>query len=269
MLRDVGASMLSGVRQGLCAIDRVAQYETRRHFTRIAPVDRANSSLFRDETRKLINELDAKRILLPFGIPVVEEQLVENLDEGLSAAREIGWPVVLKVVSDAVTHKTEFGLVQLDLSNEEALRRSWRILSDKARIALPAGEIPRFVVQAMVKGGVEVFAGLRRDPDWGLALAFGVGGTLIEIIRESSVRLLPVSESDLDEMLRETRAWTLLSGVRGGQAADIDALKACLKGVVAFGEAASEQLVEFDLNPIKVLPAGKGCIVVDALIQLR
>jgi acyl-CoA synthetase (NDP forming) len=120
----------------------------------------------------------------------------------------------------------------------------------------------------MVKGGVEVFAGLRRDPDWGLALAFGVGGTLIEIIRESSVRLLPVSETDLDEMLRETRAWTLLSGVRGGQAADIDALKACLKGVAAFGEAASEELVECDLNPIKVLAAGSGCVVVDALIQL-
>jgi hypothetical protein len=92
---------------------------------------------------------------------------------------------------------------------------------------------------------------------------------LIEIIRESSIRLLPVCECDFDEMLRETRAWTLLSGVRRGQAADIDALKACLKGVAAFGEAASEQLVELDLNPIMVLPAGQGCVVVDALIQLR
>jgi acyl-CoA synthetase (NDP forming) len=269
MLRDVGASMLSGVRQGLCAIDRIAQYETRRHFTRVTPVDRANSSPLRDETRKSINEHDAKQILLPFGIPIVAEQLVEELDEGLSAARRIGWPVVLKVISDAVPHKTEFGFVQLDLRDEEAFQSSWKILNDRARIALPAGERPRFLVQAMVKGGVEVFAGLRHDPDWGLALAFGVGGTLIEIIRESSIRLLPVCECDFDEMLRETRAWTLLSGVRRGQAADIDALKACLKGVAAFGEAAYEQLVELDLNPIMVLPAGQGCVVVDALIQLR
>ena len=269
MLYDVGASMLSGARQSLCAIDRIAQYETRRrHYTRAAVVERTNSSPFRGELRKSINEHDAKLIIRRFGIPVVAEQLVRDLDEGLLAAHEIGWPVVLKVVSDAVTHKTEFGLVQLNLPNEEALRKSWTILSDRARVALPAHEIPRFLVQAMVKGGVEVFAGLRRDPDWGLALAFGVGGTLIEIIRESSVRLLPVSETDLDEMLRETRAWTLLSGVRGGQAADIDALKACLKGVAAFGEAASEELVEFDLNPIKVLAAGSGCVVVDALIQL-
>lgn len=269
MLRDVGASMLSGVRQGLCAIDRIAQHELRRHFIRVAPVDRAELSPLQDETRKLIKKHDATQILLPFGIPVVAEQLVGDLDEGLSAARGIGWPVVLKVVSDAITDKTKLGLVQLDLRDEEAFQRSWNILRDRARFALPAGEGRRFLVQAMVKGGVEVFAKLWHEPDWGLAFAFGVGGTLIEIIRESSIRLLPVSESDFDEMLRETRAWNLLSGVRGGQAADIDALKACLKGVVAFGEVASEQLLELALNSIKVLPAGQGCVVVDALIRLR
>jgi acyl-CoA synthetase (NDP forming) len=269
MLRDVGASMIGGVRQGLRAIDRIARYESRRHVIPGAPVNCAVSSPFRDETRKTINEYEAKKILRAFGVPVVVEQLVENIDAGLSAARRIGWPVVLKVVSDVVTHKTEFGLVHLDLRDEDAFQSSWKVLSDQARVALPVGEAARFLVQAMVKGGVEVFAGLRLDPDWGLALVFGVGGTLIEIIRESSVRLLPVSDHDLDEMLRETRAWTLLSGVRGGQPADIDALKACLRGVIRFGEVASKQLVEFDLNPIKVMPAGQGCVAVDALIQLR
>lgn len=268
LLDKAGAAMLAGARQGLRAIDLIARREQTLKRPKPAPAAAKRSPLA-GETRKAINEYDAKQILRPFGVPVTPETIALTLSEGLTAAQKIGWPVVLKIASDLIAHKTEAGLVALNLRNDAEFEVAWKTMEERARAALAGREQPKFLVQAMATKGLEMFVGVRRDPQWGLVLAFGVGGTLIEIIKEVSMRMLPVDDADLDAMLRETRAWALLSGARGDKPADIDALKTCLRGVADFAMAAQDQLAELDLNPIKVMPAGQGCVVVDAFIQLQ
>lgn len=265
LLREAGAGMLGGVRQGLLAIDRVARFECARQRVAGPRTEVASAPLPGAGSRRTINEYDSKRILAGFGLPVPKEMLVNDADAAIAAARTIGWPVVLKAVSDDMPHKSELGVVKLGIDDESALVSAFADIEARVAAAKPA-LLRGYLVQPMVTGGTEVFVGLKRDPQWGMTMAFGVGGIFIELIRESSLRLLPVGDSDLDQMLRETRAWPLLCGVRGAAPADVDALKACLTAIARFGLAAGDTLAELDVNPIKVLPRGEGCRVLDALI---
>ena len=126
-----------------------------------------------------------------------------------------------------------------------------------------------FLVQEFVPGGVEVFAGVSRDPDFGLSLAFGMGGIAIEVMRDFALRMLPLRDGDAEAMIAETRGAALLGAVRGGEAADVKSLAACLYALGDFASHNADQIAEIDLNPIKVLPQGRGVIVVDALIVAR
>lgn len=265
LLRAAGAGMLGGVRQGLLAIDRVARFEAARQRVGPSGLITPTVALPGAGTRRTINEYDSKRILAAHGAPVSDERLVENFDAAVEAAKAIGWPVVLKAASDDIPHKTEMGVVKLGIHDEQALKAAFTEMEARVAAVKPRS-LRGYLVQPMMSGGVEVFVGLKRDPEWGTTMAFGVGGIFIELIRESALRLLPVTDDELDEMLRETRAWPLLCGVRGAPPADIDALKACLAAVARFGVAAGDTLAELDLNPVKVLPRGEGCRLVDALI---
>ncbi|MDB5520352.1 MAG: carboxylate--amine ligase, partial [Tardiphaga sp.] len=265
MLRSAGAGMLGGVRQGLLAIDRVARFAQLRQRTAATPASIAPLDLPGAGTGRTINEYDSKALLARYGLPVGNEGLASTVDEAVAIAERIGWPVVLKVASDDIPHKTEAGVVKLGIRDEGVLREAFGDLSLRVDRIGPKS-LRGFLVQPMVTGGIEVFVGLKRDPEWGMTIVFGVGGILIELIRESAIRVLPVTASDIGEMLRETRAWQLLCGVRGQPPADIRALADCIAAVASFGQAAGDGLAELDLNPIKVLEAGQGCRLLDALI---
>ena len=214
----------------------------------------------------MINEFDAKRLLAPFGVPVPPEQLVHSPEEACAAAERIGWPIVLKAVSDQIAHKTELGLVRLDLRDRCELVAAWEQMSERLRTAASDAALAGWLVQPMIRDGVEVFLGLRRDPDWGLAVAFGLGGILLEVMRDVALRTLPLEPGDAREMIRETKAAQVLAGARGAPPADIEALAKCIEAVADFGRSCADDLVECDLNPIKVFP--RGCLVLDALIVL-
>lgn len=265
LLREAGAGMLGGARQGLMAIDRVARFEQAR--TRIPGVELSAKTVALPGagSGRTINEYDSKRILADHGVPIQDERLVGSANEAVDAAEEIGWPVVLKAVSDDMPHKTELGVVKLGIKTAADMKAAFADIEKRVAAANPAS-LRGYLVQPMVSGGVEVFAGLKRDPQWGMTLVFGVGGILIELIRESALRLLPATAADIDEMLRETRAWALLNGLRGEPPADTEALAACLAAVARFGVATCDSIVELDLNPIKVMPRGEGCRLLDALI---
>lgn len=265
LLRSAGAGMLGGVRQGLQAIDRVAQFEAARAVPCLRVEDAGRVILPGAGTQRTINEYDAKVILAKHGLPVGDESLVHTADEAIESAKRIGWPVVLKVASDDVPHKTELGLVRLRIQNDEEMRSAFAQMSTRLS-AVQLRSLRGFLVQPMVSGGIEVFVGLKRSPEWGMTILFGVGGTLIEFIRESAMRILPISPEDIEQMLQETVAWPLLCGARGQPPADIDALSSCISSVARFGMAAGDGLAELDLNPIKVLPRGQGCRLLDALI---
>jgi acetate---CoA ligase (ADP-forming) len=271
-LRDEGLVQIGGTRQGLAALDRVGRY-----MTPLRPLRAAAGAagpglaelLAENPARRTINEFDAKRLLAAHGVRATREQCVTDLAEATAAARAIGFPVVLKVVSDFIPHKTELGLVAVNLRDEAALAQAFAALSQRLGRLDPRPADCRYLVQEFVAGGVEVFAGVSRDPDFGLSLAFGLGGTAIEVTRDFALRMLPLREGDAEAMIAEPRAAALLGAVRGKPAADAASLAACLYALADFACANADHLAEIDLNPIKALPDGQGCVVVDALIVAK
>jgi acyl-CoA synthetase (NDP forming) len=271
-MREAGLVQIGGTRQGLGAIDRIARYMTPPRPLRTPTGDsgaQLADVLAARAGRRTINEYDSKRLLSEFGVPVTREQRAVTLGEATRAAREVGYPVVLKVVSDDIPHKTELGLVAVGLASDEDLARAFQRLSERLdRLERPPSDAA-FLVQEFVGDGVEVFAGVARDPDFGLTLAFGMGGIAIEITRDFALRALPLREGDAEAMIAETRGAAMLGAIRGRPAADIKSLAACLNALGDFAQHNADVLQEIDLNPIKALPEGRGCVVVDALIVAR
>ena len=173
----------------------------------------------------------------------------------------------MKVAADTIPHKTEFALVELDLRDAASVERAFELLTK--RVGSQGHAIDGYLVQEMISDGIEVFAGISRDPDFGLTMAFGMGGEAIETLRDFSVRLLPLREGDVEDMIAETRGAALLGSIRGKPAADIESLADCLYSLADFAFENADQIAEVDLNPIKVRARQKGCIVLDALIVTR
>ena len=214
-LREAGLVQIGGTRQGLGAIDRIGRYMMPQRPLRTSRQARRRATrrclLAARPGRRTINEYDAKRLLSAYGVPVTREHRVATLDEATRAAREIGYPVVLKVVSDDIPHKTELGLVAVGLASDDDLARAFARPAASGSTALePRPSDAAFLVQEFVAGGVEVFAGISRDPDFGLTLAFGMGGIAIEITRDFALRMLPLREGDAEAMIAETRGAAML-----------------------------------------------------------
>jgi acyl-CoA synthetase (NDP forming) len=271
-LREAGLVQIGGTRQGLGAIDRVARYVMGQKPVRTSANRRGPQLadlLAARPGRRTINEYDAKRLLSGFGVPVVRESRVATMAEATSAARELGYPVVLKALADEIAHKTELGLVAVGLENDEELARAFAQMSERLDRLDPPPSERAFLVQEFVADGIELFAGVSRDPDFGLSLAFGMGGTAIEVTRDFALRMLPLREGDAEAMIAETRGAAMLAAVRGRPAADVKSVATCLEALADFARQNADVLDEVDLNPIKALPQGRGCVVVDALIVAR
>jgi len=271
-LREAGLVQIGGTRQGLGAIDRVARYMMGQKPVRTS----ANRGpqladlLAAMPGRRTINEYDSKRLLSGFGVPVTRESRVATIAEATSAARELSYPVVLKALADEIAHKTELGLVAVGLRNDEELARAFAQMSERlGRLDPPPSERAFLVQEFVADGVVELFAGISRDPDFGLSLACGMGGTAIEVTRDFALRMLPLREGDAEAMIAETRGAAMLASVRGRPAADVKSVAACLEALADFAQQNADGLDEVDLNPIKALPQGRGCVVVDALIVAR
>jgi acyl-CoA synthetase (NDP forming) len=262
ILKDAGVAVIGGSRQGLGAIERLARWSVplaRERTSKLAPLPELAAA------RRTINEADAKRILAAHGLPVTRETVVTSLAGARDAAAAIGYPVVLKVVSDDIPHKSEHGLVAVGLADEQSLGTAFGEM--QRRVAALGQPVADYLVQEMIADGVEVFAGVARDPDFGLSLAFGLGGVGVEVLRDFALRPLPLREGDAEAMIAETRSAALLRAFRGRPAADIAALAECLYALSDFVAANSDRIDEIDLNPIKA--RHKGCIIVDALIVTR
>jgi acyl-CoA synthetase (NDP forming) len=269
MLTQAGIAMIGGTRQGLGAVRRLARQA--QHLPAARPMAapgglRLVDMLGASGQRQRLHEADAKRLLAAYGLPVTRERLAASLAEAIDAARAIGFPVVLKAVSDDIPHKSELGLVEIGIADESALRASWAALAERlSRLPLSTGAAG-MLVQEMVSDGVEVFAGVARDPDFGLTLAFGSGGVGIEVTDDIALRLLPLRQGDAEAMIAETRAALLLEAWRGRPRADVESLVACLYALAHFAMSEADHIAEIDLNPIKVRAEGSGCMIVDALI---
>jgi acyl-CoA synthetase (NDP forming) len=271
LLHAHGLATVGGSRQGLGAIARVGTWAAV-HAPALPPRPIADGGIAGAANglhRTTINEADSKKLLAAQGLPVTREVLVGSVDEAVTAGPEIGYPLVMKVVSDDIPHKSELGLIVVGIADEAALRAAWQTLQERVRSNASSAKVTGFLVQEMVTGGLEVFAGVSRDPEFGLMLGFGLGGVAIEVLKDFALRQLPLRAGDAAAMIAATKASTLLAGARAQQPYDIESLVACLEKFAGYAYADGDRIAEIDLNPIIVLPAGRGCRIVDALIVPR
>lgn len=214
------------------------------------------------------NEAEAKRILAAIGIAVPEEEVCTSAEAAVAAARRLGWPVALKLLSPDILHKSEVGGVRLGLADEEAVRDAFAAILSDAAARHPGARLDGVLVAPMVTGGVECVIGLTRDPVFGPVAMVGLGGVFVEVLRDVALRLCPFGEAEAEAMIRSLRGFPLLDGARGRPKADVKALAAALARLSAFGAAAGPRLRSVDVNPIVVLPEGRGAIALDAAIEL-
>jgi acetate---CoA ligase (ADP-forming) len=268
-LKTHGIALIGGTRQGLRAIDRLARARAARAPARPAPPGSRSPLAAIAGGRRTIHEHDAKRLLAEAGVPVVPERLAGTREEALAAAAEIGYPVVLKLVADDVPHRSDLGLVALGLRDPHDLGEAWNRMTRIRAEQLGHVTDAAFLVQQMVRGGIEILAGISHDADFGPVLAFGLGGVAVETTADVALRPLPLRVGDAEGLVGEGLVAKLLAGFPGQPSADVEALARCLYALADHAWAARAAIAEIDLNPIKVLPRGQGCVVVDALIVPR
>ncbi|MDE0031849.1 MAG: acetate--CoA ligase family protein [Deltaproteobacteria bacterium] len=271
-LRAAGVPTIGGARQGLGAVDRLARWSTPRPEMLPEPPSTARVASFLANGNRPcshLNEVDSKRLLREAGLPVVREEVATSREAVLEAARTVGYPVVLKAVSDGIPHKSDLGLVTTGLADEAAAARAFDDMTAALERLSPPPSDAALIVQPMIRDAVEFFMGVSRDPDFGPVLAFGLGGVLVEIFDDVAFRPLPLCDGDVNFMIAETRCRRLLGGVRGQPPRDVQALRECLTALGEFAWAERDSIAEIDLNPVMSLPRGQGCLVVDALIIPR
>jgi len=217
-------------------------------------------------SQNLLTEVESKELLKKAGIPVVEAKLARSKKEAVSLSREMGFPVVLKISSPDVVHKSDSGGVKLGLANAAQVGKAYSQIISSIRQAYPEARIDGVSVQTMAPPGVEVIVGMTKDPQFGPVLMFGLGGILVEVLKDVSFRIVPVSERDGREMIKEIKGYPLLQGYRGQKPASIPALEQLIVKVSQFVEK-NPQIKELDLNPIFAYP--DRAVAVDARIILE
>ncbi len=214
------------------------------------------------------NEAQAKQILSQAGINVAQERVCGSAEAAVAAAEALGYPVVMKILSADILHKSEIGGVLLDVADAAAVREGHALLLERARQAVPEARIEGVLVARQLSGGVECILGIQRDPVFGPVAMFGLGGIFVEVMKDVVLRRCPFGEDVAEDMIRSIRGAPLLQGARGRPSADIKALARMLARLSVFAEQAGPRLQSIDLNPVIVLPEGQGAHVVDAVIEL-
>jgi acyl-CoA synthetase (NDP forming) len=265
-LEGTGIAYLSGLRNGLTAIARWLQ------ACPPSPEPAAPTQAFLDQCRAFaerraeLDEPERFQFLSSIGVPMSSSQAVSSAAAAARAADRLGAPVVLNGSAPDVLHKSEHGLVALGLKSAAEVSAAYDALSAQLK---RASHSPRaqVVMQPQAEPGVEIIVGVRNHPGFGSLLVVGLGGTFVELLKETSVRLGPVDERTARAMLDEIRAGAMLRGFRGSGPFDIDAAASAIAAVSRFGAATIDRLAALEINPLIVHPAGQGAVGVDALFE--
>jgi len=222
----------------------------------------------RGQQRNELVEVEAREILEAYGMPVARTLMATNLEECIKAGREIGYPVVIKIASPQILHKTDVGGVVVGIENTDKLISAYEQVTANARKFFPRADIWGVLVQEMLPPSRELILGMNRDSQFGPLLMTGLGGVYVEVLKDVSFRLAPVSEEDALDMLRELKSYWLLRGMRGEAPADIDAV---IESVLRISQLVTDfpEINELDINPLRVLEDGDGCLAADARIVLE
>lgn len=273
VLEEGGVPYLQGTPETLRAIQALVDYgefQRRRQETeeRGCPSPKDLPKWRERLEEGALSEVEGRRLLADYGIRGPEERVAASAEAAVEAARAVGYPVVLKILSPDIQHKTEIGGVRVGLADDAEVRRVFSEVMSAAEGHYPEADLQGVLVQEMVpEGAVEVIVGVLQDADFGPVVVFGSGGVLVELLKDSSLRLPPLSRRDAQEMIEETHAARLLEGFRGKPAADVEALVETLVQVSQLAVDLKDHVAAVDINPLMVLPDGEGVLAVDALVE--
>ncbi len=224
-------------------------------------IDRAKK-----EGRSVLTEIEAKGLLKRAGISVVDTELATSQDEAISISKRLGFPIVLKIASPDVVHKSDAGGVKLGLKTSRQVGKAYSDIMTSIKQKYPKAKLQGVSVQKMARPGVEVIIGMSKDAQFGPVLMFGLGGILVEILKDVSFRIVPLTKRDAREMVKEIKGYPVLEGYRGQEPVDVDNLEEMILKVSSFVEQ-NPQVKELDLNP--VFAYSDGAVAVDARIILE
>ena len=276
ILRHAGIPNYESPDRAVRALSAMAEYEASRSrnisetFTHVEgdrPSVRALLDRIASEGRVGLSEAEGKDILKAYGIPVPLEGLAGTENEAVAWADRIGYPLVMKIESPDIAHKTDVGGVAVNIGSAEEARRQFTVLSSRVKARMPNARIDGISIQKMLVGR-EVIVGMVRDDQFGPVITFGLGGIFVEIMKDVSQRIAPLSEEDIAGMVRSIRAYPILTGARGKRPADISALKDVISRVAQIALDFPE-IAELEINPVIVGDEGQGCGAVDALVTIR
>ncbi|MGI0132855.1 MAG: acetate--CoA ligase family protein [Thermoplasmata archaeon] len=257
---------------GLSALARYHAWWTRpRTEVTTFPVDRGQVDRALARARELgtsvLPEYAARDLLSAYGIPFAGVARATTVNEAVAAGERLGYPVVLKVASPQISHKTDVGGVAVGIDSASDMRSAWNLMHRTLAAKAPNATIEGFDVEAMIRGGKEVLVGLQRDPGFGPIVVFGLGGIYVEVLKDVTFRLAPLRPLSAQHMVASVRAFPLLQGVRGEPPSDLPALYEVLQRVSQMAVEVPE-IAELDINPLIVRSAGHGVVAVDARVVL-
>ncbi|MEE9610198.1 MAG: acetate--CoA ligase family protein, partial [Desulfatiglandales bacterium] len=214
-----------------------------------------------------LNEYEGKRLLKAYGIPTAEEGLASSIEEAVEIAQGLGYPVVAKLISPDIPHKTEAGVVALNIQSEDTLKKVFKEILERGRTHHPDARVDGVLIQEMVsEQGVETIVGVSHEEPFGPTILFGLGGIFVETMQDVAIRILPITHKDAEDMIQQIRGYTILRGTRGRSPADMDALYDVLQKTAFLAYELKEVIAEIDINPLIVMEDGKGARAVDALV---
>jgi len=271
-----GVPFLQGTRESLGAIDNLFTYAD---FCRRQRMNRSGDGISPENLTALkqayqtksgaLSYEDGQALIAAYGIRVPDGSMAYSADEAAAIALTLGYPVVMKGQSPQISHKTEAGLVQVNIGNETALRDTFAAIERNMTAFDPGAQLEGILVQQMIPSdGVETIVGISADPVCGPAVVFGLGGIFVELLKDSTLQLPPVSRDEARTMIAGLKGCKLLEGFRGKPGTDVDALIAAIVQIGQLAQDFNGLIASLDINPLMVLPQGRGAVAADILIEM-
>jgi acyl-CoA synthetase (NDP forming) len=269
-LREAGVPLMEGAECATATIRYLAEYfEFQKNRQAIAPKQVQTPLQPVKLSSGILGAEAAFHLFEQFAIPIAATVLARSADEAATAADKVGYPVVLKIESAQITHKSDVGGVALRLSNAAEVREAYTRIQTEVRKRAPSATIEGVVVQRMAGEGIEMILGVKRDPMFGPVVLCGFGGILVELLKDVVIGIPPLSHAQALDMIKRLRGFPILGGARGKPPADLDALCEAMVGLSQLAVTYRDQHAGLDINPLIVLPKGHGVIAVDALVEIR
>ncbi|MGZ9188073.1 MAG: acetate--CoA ligase family protein, partial [Candidatus Binatia bacterium] len=268
-LRNAGVPLMEGAECTTATLRNLAEYFEFQKSRQASAATPVATAIHGKIPAGILGAEAAFRLFEEFKIPVVPTVLTRSADEAAAAADKMGYPVVLKIESAQITHKSDVGGVALKLTSAAEVRGAFSRIMNHVAAKLPQAKLDGVVVQRMAAEGVEMILGIKRDPLFGPVVLCGLGGILVEVLQDVAIGIPPLSRQQAKDMIRRLRGAAILGGVRGKPPADIDALCDAIVGLANLAVSLGDQLNGVDINPLIVLAKGQGVVAVDALVEIQ